>query len=475
MADLQAAYIDTLGNTATNQGRLLTDQADRVAKAGVQKAEALGATIGSATGALEDYSKIKDAQDQNQFITQAFQQAGGDADAAIKAIQVKYPQAAFALGKQLGEMREATAKGLKEEADAHKAQLDYVMKMVQGVPDNDPAALEAIRPTIARVAPDIAATLPPAKNWSADTKAQFLGIGQTTQEYLNRRDAAVTALREGKGMSGIAYLLSTAGDQDEWNTILNLGKQYLSPAQLSVFGDTWSKEAQQRAGQMATTADQAADNAREDKRLVMQQQEAASRMKNDTARTQATVAREARLAKAASDAAAGGDDKVMVRDARKWRAEEVGKLNDALRGTGDGLLAEPPITQEEYKQRMAQIDQIYNQWITNAGIAVPEDDTTPPEVATTPATALPETQEWTVDSMGRPVKKPVPQKAPGKDVRLPALSLSKESDKKAVRERVIDALSQLRGPNGERVEPTPANIAAFLKSQKNRQLLGIAD
>lgn len=216
--------------------------------------------------------KQRDDADTNAM-RQALQDSGGDHDSALQALDARGAVgAATKLRTALTEGRlkliDEQDKGLKLVKD----KLGAASQMLQGVPGADDPwtayanVLPKVRETIG---PDLSKHLP--DDYEPDTVNQAISWGETAQQSLERRRAALEAAKEGVANSkdvrdkdqyftkSLSQWLPTVSDQDEWTKALNSAKALGAPPEtLAKFGDAFTPEAAKRAESFGLTAEERA-------------------------------------------------------------------------------------------------------------------------------------------------------------------------------------------------------------------------
>lgn len=217
-------------------------------------------------------SDIQRAEADDKAVREALQATGGDHDAALQVLDTRNPTAAQKLRSALTEGR---IKGLDEQDKTLKVvndKLKTASQLLQGVPTaDDPwTAYANILPKVREVVgPDLSKHLP--DDYDPDTVGQAITWGETAQQTLERRRAALETAREGVATNkdarerdayftkALGQWLPTVSTQDEWDKALGSVKALgASPETLARFGAQYSPEAVQRAATFGLTPEEQA-------------------------------------------------------------------------------------------------------------------------------------------------------------------------------------------------------------------------
>lgn len=269
-ADLQEGQIDTQTASSVGQAASGTLHDFLNYRATQSRRDLESAQAGLAKSTLAD--KQRDDAD-TQAVRDAMQTAGGDHDAALQALEQR--GAVGAATKLRSALTVARTQALDEQDKGLKLvkdRLSMASQLLQGVPESDdPSTNYAnVLPKVREiVGPDLGKQLP--DEYDPDRVGQAVTWGETAQQTLDRRRAALEAAREGVANSkdarekdgyftkSLAQWLPTVGSQDEWDKALAAAKSLGAPPEtLAKFGDAFTPEAAQRAGSFSLTADERA-------------------------------------------------------------------------------------------------------------------------------------------------------------------------------------------------------------------------
>jgi hypothetical protein len=164
--------------------------------------------------------------------------SGGDHDAALHALDARGAVGpATKLRTALTAERTRVIDEQTKVLDLSKKRLGMASQMLQGIPESDDpwtSYAEVLPKVRAVVGPDLAKALP--DDYDADRVGQAITWGQTAQELLERRRAALETAREGVAANkdkrdadayftkSLAQWLPTVSNQDEWTQALASAK-----------------------------------------------------------------------------------------------------------------------------------------------------------------------------------------------------------------------------------------------------------
>jgi hypothetical protein len=207
----------------------------------------------------EQQQMKQDAADEQAY-RRILQETGGDPEQMVKRLRVVAPARAIVFEQEWGKAREQLGKAHNEELRADLAEGEHGLALLRAVTDD--ASYQRMRPIIAKYLPEMAQILP--ETYDPRIIAEMMDYGETSSENLKRNLDSYKFHAEGKPMMGAAMAMSTATNEQEWEETRN-GQLALGVprAIMDTFG-AWRPGAQKRAEQLAMTANERADNVRED-------------------------------------------------------------------------------------------------------------------------------------------------------------------------------------------------------------------
>lgn len=360
MADLQAAYLDVLSNSANKQGQFLQDAAKARGDAAVNKAAIIGSTLGDVANMADTYVKeriIQQTEKQKKAkqdaedlaVATAFKDNNGDPDKSIAQLMITHPDRASKLGQALATTRKTTADAIKIETDNHKAQNDEVLAGALEIPDDDDASYQAYRASALVKHPDMSAVLPPVR--TPLTRDALVAARTSADRQLEYRRKAIEDFQSGAPQQGVAKMLASAGDDDDYQRGLTLSRLYAPAAIVDAFPKTYSLDAHAFAVNASLSEKEKQDLADKAASRKAEQTRIDETHRHNMETEAAAVAR-------AKAAASGGatDDKVAKREAEAWRASQIMAL-DARQSSNQYT----PLKSEELAAAKHQIEDLYRQ------------------------------------------------------------------------------------------------------------------
>jgi hypothetical protein len=200
--------------------------------------------------------RAQSLRDQQTF-EQIAKETNGDPDAMMQAIRARIPHAAPAFEAQLTKVRKERADALKVELDNETTQITRGLGLMRSI--RDERSYQAIKPTLMKIAPDIAPLLPEAFDPNALQKLGEMGL--TAKEHADLTRKALDDYLGGKWRNGLGTALSIAQDEEDWNEAIEGFLQMGGPKSEAALFGTFSPENVQRAAQLTMDPNTRQDNA----------------------------------------------------------------------------------------------------------------------------------------------------------------------------------------------------------------------
>lgn len=230
--------------------------------------------------ALDDKRR---ADAEERAVQDAFRSSGGDVHGAIKQLETAgYGMVAMGLRGKVAEQQSKRAEEIGKTLANQKAALTIAAQIAQGIGDED--SFQVGRRAIGAIlGPELAQQL--GDRYDPARLQQAVAWGTERSHFLDQQDRAIkNALEAGKmaqaaskdarewqakrpeivqkWTASVGGMLALTRNQQEWDgTLTQFHQNGVEPEILAQFGRQWSPGAAQRAGLLAMTPDQRADNA----------------------------------------------------------------------------------------------------------------------------------------------------------------------------------------------------------------------